>query len=153
MFLLLSGLVGILPTAPILADEIPQGESGDAALPDGLTHAEWRHTQEQIRWADFGLTWRDTGATHAAPQSLSPTTLLIPQVAKLTASDGAAYDLFGNAIALDGNFFVVGAGCAYDNGDTPGSAYVLACNEGGPSHWGQDDKITPSDGNALAEFG
>ena len=44
------------------------------------------------------------------------------QIAKLTASDGAAYDRFGDAISIDGNTIVVGPGYASSSG---GAAYVF----------------------------
>ncbi len=48
------------------------------------------------------------------------------QVAKLLADDGAAYDKFGNAVAVSGNTAVIGAYYDDDNGEDSGSAYVFA---------------------------
>ncbi|NND94317.1 MAG: T9SS type A sorting domain-containing protein [Flavobacteriales bacterium] len=45
---------------------------------------------------------------------------------KIIASDGAAADLYGNAVALDGNFAVVGAIDDDDNGAQSGSAYIYS---------------------------
>jgi hypothetical protein len=48
------------------------------------------------------------------------------QQQKLLASDGADYDYFGSAIALDGDTLVVGAYGDDDNGSSSGSAYVFS---------------------------
>jgi hypothetical protein len=45
--------------------------------------------------------------------------------AKLLASDGAAQDLFGKGVALDGDTAVIGAPWDDDNGAQSGSAYVF----------------------------
>jgi hypothetical protein len=47
------------------------------------------------------------------------------QVAKLTASDGAADAYFGIAVSVSGDTIVVGAEQDDDKGDTSGSAYVF----------------------------
>jgi hypothetical protein len=44
--------------------------------------------------------------------------------AKLTASDGAAYDYFGRSVSISGDDAVVGAFLDDDNGEGSGSAYV-----------------------------
>ncbi len=47
------------------------------------------------------------------------------QQAKLVASDSAAGDWFGNAVALSGNTAFIGACCDDDNGVDSGSAYMF----------------------------
>ena len=47
------------------------------------------------------------------------------EVAKLTASDAAAYDLFGIVISFDGDTIVVGAAWNDDNGVDSGSVYIF----------------------------
>jgi len=69
---------------------------------------------------------------------------------KLTASDGAAGDYFGESVAISGNVVVVGARGDDDNGGASGSAYVFV--RGGDG-WTQQDKLTPSDGAAGDYFG
>ena len=49
--------------------------------------------------------------------------------AKLTASDGAASDLFGFSVSVNGDTFVIGARDDNDNGVDTGSAYVYAFPE------------------------
>jgi hypothetical protein len=48
------------------------------------------------------------------------------ELAKLTASDAAAGDAFGIAVAIDGLTAVVGAISDDDDGPSSGSAYVFA---------------------------
>ena len=73
--------------------------------------------------------------------------LLHRQVAKLTASDGAAGDWFGNSIAVDGETAVVGA---WENDNSKGAAYVFIRQSG---TWSQVAKLTASDGAAGDDFG
>jgi hypothetical protein len=75
--------------------------------------------------------------------------------AKLTASDAATNDEFGNPVAVSGNTIVVGA--RLDNVSSnvdQGSAYVFLRPTGG---WSgprtEDDKLTASDGSAADGFG
>jgi len=70
--------------------------------------------------------------------------------AKLTASDGAAGDLFGFSVAVSGGTAVVGAGRDDDSGSSSGSAYVFRYNG---SDWVEEAKLTASDGAAFDWFG
>ncbi len=65
---------------------------------------------------------------------------------KLTASDGAADDRFGNSVAIDGGTIVVGA--TGDDNNT-GSAYVYKWNGSGYD----ERKLTASNGEAYDNFG
>uniref|UniRef100_UPI0040574A2F FG-GAP repeat protein n=1 Tax=Candidatus Electronema sp. TaxID=2698783 RepID=UPI0040574A2F len=70
------------------------------------------------------------------------------QQAKLTAADGAAYDHFGNSVAVSGDTAVIGA----DGDDSvSGSAYVFVRAADGT--WSQQTKLTAADGTVLDEFG
>ena len=76
------------------------------------------------------------------------------QVAKLTASDGAAYDFFGESVSFSGDTAVVGARMADVNGTyDQGAAYVFYRDESGPNAWGQVVKLTAADGAASDFFG
>ena len=76
------------------------------------------------------------------------------QVAKLTASDGAAWDYFGGPVAVSGDTVVVGAHQAdIDGNSEQGAAYVFERNQGGANNWGQVKKLTASDGAAWNYFG
>jgi hypothetical protein len=69
------------------------------------------------------------------------------QLAKLVASDGAAGDFFGGAVAISGNYIVVGAYGDSDKGTNSGSAYIF--NTAG----NQLAKLTASDGAMFDYFG
>lgn len=71
--------------------------------------------------------------------------------AKLTASDGAAGDLFGRSVTISGDTVVVGA--QYDEVDSnfhQGSAYVFTRTAG---TWTEQAKLTAADGGADDLFG
>ena len=70
--------------------------------------------------------------------------------AKLTASDGAAADYFGRAVAISSNRIVVGAYGDDDKGSASGSAYVF---EHSGTNWVQAAKLTASDGATSDYFG
>ena len=81
------------------------------------------------------------------------------EVAKLTASDGAAYDGFGRSVSIDGDTIVVGAyadnidggdGGSYDNGQ--GSAYVYRTSDGGATYV-EVAKLTAADAAQNDQFG
>jgi hypothetical protein len=73
------------------------------------------------------------------------------QTQKLTASDGAANDSFGQSVALDGSTAAIGAYDATVNGHSfQGAAYIFT-ESGGT--WSQTQKLTASDGAANANFG
>jgi RHS repeat-associated protein/uncharacterized repeat protein (TIGR01451 family) len=72
------------------------------------------------------------------------------QWAKLTASDGEAYDYFGDSVVIDGDTIVVGASCDDDNGSGSGAAYVFVYDG---SAWSQQAKLTAGDGEAGDYFG
>src|SRR5207245_1665203 len=76
------------------------------------------------------------------------------ETAKLTASDGAAGDQFGGAVAISGDTVVVGA-CADDIGanSNQGSAYVFVKPGAGWSTMTETAKLTASDGAAGDQFG
>jgi len=70
--------------------------------------------------------------------------------AKLTASDGAAIDHFGESVSLSGNYALVGAPYDDDNGTASGSAYIFHFDG---SNWADEMKLTASDGAASDYFG
>ncbi|NCC99775.1 MAG: BspA family leucine-rich repeat surface protein, partial [Bacteroidia bacterium] len=73
------------------------------------------------------------------------------QKAKMTASDGAAFDQFGNSVSISGNYAIVGAHADDDKGTDSGSAYIFERSEAGV--WSQKAKMTASDGAASDQFG
>ena len=72
------------------------------------------------------------------------------QQAKLTASDGAASDLFGSSVSISGDYAIVGAYADDDNGSNSGSAYIF--KRSGTS-WSEQAKLTAADGAAWDQFG
>lgn len=71
--------------------------------------------------------------------------------ATLTASDGAAYDGFGNSVSISGDYAMIGA--PYKNGGTfgpNGAAYIFVRNG---TSWVQQAKLTASDGGNSDGFG
>lgn len=74
-----------------------------------------------------------------------------PQIeTKLTASDGEEGNTFGESVAIDGDYLVVGASLDNDNGKQSGSVYIF--KRSGAS-WNQEAKLIASDGAAFDEFG
>ena len=70
------------------------------------------------------------------------------EVTKLTASDAAADDVFGNHVEISGDTLVVGANLNDAVGTDSGAAYIFERNVGGDDNWGEVAKLTASDGEA-----
>ena len=86
--------------------------------------------------AGAGTEWGD------APVVIERQTLL--------ASDGAAYDYFGNSVSISGDYAIVGAPYDDDKGSTSGSAYIFR-RDG--TNWSEQQKLLASDGAAVDYFG
>ena len=69
--------------------------------------------------------------------------------AKITANDGAAYDLFGYSVSISGDYTIVSACGDDDNGNLSGSAYIFEYNG---TAWNEQAKITASDGEKGDQF-
>ncbi|MCP4123160.1 MAG: hypothetical protein GY751_15510 [Bacteroidetes bacterium] len=71
---------------------------------------------------------------------------------KLTASDGAPGDNFGNAVLIssDGNTIIVSSPADDDKGDNSGSVYIYKWNG---SSWDETSKLTAFDGEGSDLFG
>ena len=88
----------------------------------------------------------DRAATY--PLTVDPT---VTQVQKLIAPDPDEYDFFGNAVAIDGDYLVVGMyGDMIGGTRFGGSAYVFVRNGG---TWSFQAKLTADDGQAGDQFG
>ncbi|RLC08272.1 MAG: hypothetical protein DRI57_24325, partial [Deltaproteobacteria bacterium] len=72
------------------------------------------------------------------------------QQAKLIAQDGSENDHFGSAVAIFGDYAIVGTDLDDDNGDSSGSAYIFRWDG---MRWTHQAKLTPSDGVAGDHFG
>jgi cysteine-rich repeat protein len=68
------------------------------------------------------------------------------QLKKLTASDAATGDFFGNAVSISGDYAIVGAWGDDDKGSGSGSVYIFYKDQGSVDNWGQYTKLTASDG-------
>ena len=110
---------------------------GPPAQPSGLT-AAGGDDQATLAWDD------------PFNSSITGYEYMQAQVAKLTASDGAAGDEFGDSVAVDGDTMVVGARRDDDNALEPGSAYVFTRQSGA---WSPAAKLTASDGAFRDHFG
>ena len=78
----------------------------------------------------------------------------LSQTAKLLASDGAGWNLFGRSVAISGDTVVVGAHEDDDQGSDSGSAYVFEKPSGGWSGiLNEDAKLLASDGAGVDLFG
>lgn len=76
------------------------------------------------------------------------------QRAKLTASDGAAYDQLGYSVAVSGDTIVAGAPFATVNGNAgQGAVYVFIAPRGGWANAIETAKLTASDGAANDQLG
>jgi len=75
------------------------------------------------------------------------------QLKKLTASDARDSDLFGYAVAVDGDYIVVGAGWSKGGGTERGQAYIFSRNEGGADNWSEAQILRASDAANEDWFG
>ena len=71
----------------------------------------------------------------------------------LYASDGAAVDRFGGALAIQNDVAVVGARRDDDAGEDAGAVYVFRHRAGTAGGWVQEQKLTASDAEANDLFG
>jgi len=87
--------------------------------------------------------------------------LTATQVAKLVAADGAAGDIFGDQVVLDGDTALVSSNFDDDNGIDSGSAYVFVRSTtsdpcpvtGTADPWCQQAKLLAADGMSGDKFG
>ncbi len=72
--------------------------------------------------------------------------------AKLTASDGAYWDLFGHSVALSDERIFIGAPYDNDNGWNSGSVYFFGYDDVSGT-WHEEAKLTASDNEPDDQFG
>lgn len=76
------------------------------------------------------------------------------QQPQITASDGAAGDEFGSAVALHGDTLAVGAWAFGNAPNRPGSVYIFARNGTAPNAaWAQRQRLVPTDAKGNDGFG
>lgn len=71
-------------------------------------------------------------------------------VREITSSNGAAWDQYGSALALDGDTLVVGVG-GHDSQN--GAVYIYERNHTGQNAWGERTVLTNANGAQGAQFG
>ncbi len=96
----------------------------------------------EVRGREIRLIVEDERAEY--PLAIDP---LWTQQQKLTASDGAANDVFGATVSVSGDTAVIGA---YGKNSGQGAAYVFVRSSG---VWSQQQKLTAADGAANDLFG
>ncbi len=97
---------------------------------------------------DTLIDCHDEADCGSAPPCLPPETC---ETRKLTASDAAPQDQFGNSVSVSGNVAVVGAFLSSgDAGTYSGSAYVFRYDGGA---WPEEQELTASDAGASDKFG
>lgn len=95
---------------------------------------------------DIGRTGWDAGSAYIFDKIDG----IWQETAKLIPQDGQAKDLFGDALALDGDIAVISAWKDDDQGTSSGSAYLF---ERIDNRWYETAKLLPQDGRAYDLFG
>jgi hypothetical protein len=73
------------------------------------------------------------------------------EVQKITASDGASMDYFGNSVSISGDYAIVGAQYADNTIGNSGSAYIFELDSNGI--WSEVQKIIGTDNTGSNRFG
>jgi len=97
-----------------------------------------------------GASWDDQNGDKGSAYVFTRTGSVWTEEQKFLAADGAADDLFGWSVAIDGDMVVVGAYRDDDKGSSSGSAYVF---QRIGSMWVRQDKLLAADGVANDLFG
>ncbi|MFN4256751.1 MAG: T9SS type A sorting domain-containing protein, partial [Saprospiraceae bacterium] len=119
---------------------------GNSAAMDGYTMVVGAHGD------NFG-TITDQGSAYIY-YPLGPYPSIWTQVAKISASDGAAYDYFAGSVSVTDGVVAAGAAKKKIGANTAqGAAYIFYQDAGGTDKWGQVKKLVASDGAANNFFG
>jgi hypothetical protein len=118
------------------------------------TDADGKNVPTSLAWNDQKqeIQWTISHQGHSYPLTIDP--LITRAAGKVVASDGAAFDNFGESIALSGDTLAVG--CPRDDIGVDvdkGSIYIFTRNQGGANNWGEVRKITASDSADGDSFG
>ena len=127
--------------------EVKQLTAGDAANGDSLGESVALDGDTMVVGAPADDSYRGAAYVYAKGSGVWT------QVAKLTASDAAADDWFGESVAIDGDIIAVGAYRDDDGGSGSGSVYVFNKPTGGWATASGNVKLTASDATAGDEFG
>src|SRR6266536_2301396 len=97
------------------------------------------------------LVSKDRGSAQPNLREAPPTLIDAINRAKLTAPDGAAFDYFGDSVAVDGDTAMVGASMDdTPSGTDAGSAHVFVRSG---TTWTEQAHLTAPDGAAFDSFG
>lgn len=129
----------------IAADQSAGDSFGFAVAVDGDTIVVGAPTEEDALDA--------SGSAYIYPRDPVSGDWLSGQQVKVAASDAAILDLFGSAVAVDGDTILIGA--PNDDGveTDAGSVYVLGRDVGGANAWGEVAKLTAAAQEEFEEFG
>ena len=89
----------------------------------------------------------------AASTALAGSGPTVEELAKLTAMDGSAAQMFGNSVAAHGTTALVGAWAFDDEGTQTGSAYIFEQHPEDPGTWNELTKLAPNPGVGGGMFG
>jgi hypothetical protein len=98
-----------------------------------------------------GASWDDdNGGESGSAYIFTRSGTVWTEQAKLLASDGAADDMFGCSVSIDGDYVIIGAYWDDDIGSKSGSAYIFTRSG---TVWTEQAKLLASDGAAGDRFG
>ncbi|MBE0573110.1 MAG: hypothetical protein IH618_16320, partial [Ignavibacteriaceae bacterium] len=135
---LLATELGVYTTEDITAGTIHWAPANNGMANVRTTMLKIRESDQQVIASTFG---RGIFSTNSL--SVSPST-------KIVASDGQAEDHFGDAVATNGDFAMVGAPDADENGTDAGAVYVY---EPINNQWTESAKLLAPDGADGDNFG
>ena len=144
----------VLSDTPIVqfckSDSLSKLRASDGAAYDGFGSS----VSISGNYAVVGTPYDDDDGSYSGsayiftPNSVDPDNW--EQLAKLTASDAAADDRFGQSVSISGSYAIVGA---HGDNSYSGSAYIFTPNSVNPDNWEQLAKLTAFDGAAYDHFG
>ncbi len=122
----------------LVADDLASlAELGDAVAIDGDTLIVGAPSPDRAEEGAAYIFTRDAAGEWANPQ-------------RITAGDAGGGDLFGTAVAIDGDTIIVGASGDRDFGFGSGSAYVFTRTG---TSWTEQAKLNAIDGRSSDSFG
>jgi hypothetical protein len=141
---LASDQFGLLPLSSVERAELT---ASDGMLGDSLGYAVAISGNTAVVGAPSAKIGsnRSQGAAYVFLKPVTGWSTTSTFAAKLTASDGAAGDSFGQAVAINGNTVVVGAPFKNVNGVPQGEVYVFVEPSGGWTSMTETAKLNPSD--------
>jgi len=130
-------------TVSLASGTLPAGDSTDVEV-------SLNSNADSLPYGNYSdiVNFTDTNSGEILPRSVQ-LAVREPQF-KLLASDGVSSDHFGIAVSIDGDYAIVGAADDDDKGTSSGSAYIFQKNG---ASWGQQAKLTASDGTSSDYFG